>query len=325
MNRNVVTAILMSGFMATSSFAGSNEGTSTANFLKLGAGARASAMGDAYTAVADDATAVTWNPAALTRVTAPAASFMHAAYVESSQYNYAAYAQPLGERSVIGAGIQHFTPGEIDGMDTNGDAAADVKPSDLAGALAYAHRTSWGALGLAGKFVRSKLVDTASTWAVDFGYLTPRYKDRFDFSLTANHVGGEMEFDEEKEDLPTVFRAGSAVHITRRWMGAYDVSFPNDGDVSHAVGTEFPLLPEGKFGLTGRLGYNTRTKDLDGAGLSGGLGFSFKKISIDYALASFGDLGLTHRFSLNFKAAFDKADRSHRQSPPSSTSRRPRL
>ena len=52
-------------------FGSGSRGTTTANFLKLGAGARAEAMGGAYAAVADDATALYWNPAGLTRISLP--------------------------------------------------------------------------------------------------------------------------------------------------------------------------------------------------------------------------------------------------------------
>jgi len=38
------------------------------NFLKFGIGARAMGMGNSFVAVADDATAVYWNPAGLTQV-----------------------------------------------------------------------------------------------------------------------------------------------------------------------------------------------------------------------------------------------------------------
>ncbi len=40
-------------------------GVTSANFLKIGMGARASAMADSFTAVSDDATAIYWNPAGL--------------------------------------------------------------------------------------------------------------------------------------------------------------------------------------------------------------------------------------------------------------------
>ncbi|TKJ43238.1 hypothetical protein CEE34_11605, partial [Candidatus Aerophobetes bacterium Ae_b3a] len=43
-------------------------GTTTASFLKIGIGARAAAMGDAFTALALDGTSLYWNPAALSQI-----------------------------------------------------------------------------------------------------------------------------------------------------------------------------------------------------------------------------------------------------------------
>ena len=44
---------------------GQRAGISTAQFLKIGVGARASALGDAFVAIANDASALYWNPAGL--------------------------------------------------------------------------------------------------------------------------------------------------------------------------------------------------------------------------------------------------------------------
>ena len=41
------------------------EGTSSATFLRIGVGARAEGMGEAFVAVANDPSAVFWNPAGL--------------------------------------------------------------------------------------------------------------------------------------------------------------------------------------------------------------------------------------------------------------------
>ena len=46
----------------------SKVGTTAANFLKVGVGTRAIAMGAAYSAIADDATSVFWNPAGIVYV-----------------------------------------------------------------------------------------------------------------------------------------------------------------------------------------------------------------------------------------------------------------
>src|SRR5579863_9617534 len=93
-------------------FSSSARGTTTANFLELGVGARAEAMGEAYSAVADDATALYWNPAGLTRVQADEASLMHAPYLASSYYDYGSYVHRKGHHAWA-VGVQYFSAGSI--------------------------------------------------------------------------------------------------------------------------------------------------------------------------------------------------------------------
>ena len=62
---NIFKIILFSLLMSVLPFSQtvSKTGTTAAQFLKIGIGARALAMGGAYSAVSDDATALYWNPA----------------------------------------------------------------------------------------------------------------------------------------------------------------------------------------------------------------------------------------------------------------------
>src|SRR5580704_17462652 len=89
---------------SASNFSSSANGTTAAEFLQLGVGARALTMGQAYTAVADDATAVYWNPAGMTQIENRSATVMHTAYIASSFFDYGAYAQKLGKSGTIGVG-----------------------------------------------------------------------------------------------------------------------------------------------------------------------------------------------------------------------------
>src|SRR5579872_2349212 len=91
--------VVLPALPATADFSSTANGTTTADFLNLGVGARAVAMGGAYVAAADDATALYWNPACLTVLRGGSISLMHAAYVASSYFDYAAVAHDLDRKS----------------------------------------------------------------------------------------------------------------------------------------------------------------------------------------------------------------------------------
>lgn len=288
---------------AAGSFSSSGVGTTTAGFLKLGAGARAVAMGEAYSAVADDATALYWNPAALTRIEKRSATFMHAAYLDSSFFDYGAYGQNLGKKGSFGIGVQYFSAGKITETDLTGTETGSFTPSDLAVSLGYAREVGGFSLGLAGKFVRSKILASAQTGAADFGVLSPLYKKRLRLAFAAQNLGGKMKFEQESEDLPLVLRLGSSYKVTDRWLAALDLGFPKDNDPFAALGTEYLLPVKDDWRVALRAGFNSRTLgDVDGfTGTSFGLGLGLGGLGVDYGFLPFGSIGLTHRISLSYK------------------------
>ena len=89
--RSFIASVLHAAFSSKSA------GTSGAAFLKIGAGARPTAMGGAYTALADDANALYWNPAGLVRLEKREFSASHAEMFESTRLDFLAYAHPTSQ------------------------------------------------------------------------------------------------------------------------------------------------------------------------------------------------------------------------------------
>ena len=78
------------------------EARYTADFLTLGVGARALAMGGAGTALSDNAYAPYWNPAGLGQLTRYEVSFMHSTLNGEDAYDFVSYIHPLKKRGAIG-------------------------------------------------------------------------------------------------------------------------------------------------------------------------------------------------------------------------------
>ena len=299
----LVLLCLLSSAPCRAAFSGGDKGTAAAQFLKLGAGARAAALGDAYSSLADDASAVYWNPAALRQVKKRSATFMHAAYIESTFFDYAGYVQPLGKHSSAGLGIQYLSAGSLTETDNTGTELGTFHPSDLAVSLAYARDLGGYSLGVAARFVQTRIIASAATGAADIGVLSPKYlRGKLRLAFTVSNLGGKLKLEEKAEELPLAARLGSSFKFSDHWRAGLDLGLPKDNAPYLAAGAEY-VLPAGFCDLAGRAGYNTRTSsDISGfSGFSFGLGFGFRKWSLDYALVPFGGLGLTHRIGVDLK------------------------
>src|SRR5205823_13020727 len=108
-----------------------SPGTSAANFLKIGIGARGSAMGEAQSAVADDVNAAYWNPAGLANLRFQEISLMHYALVEGVRYQQAGYGFPTDKKGNFALGVSLLDYGNIQGYDTGAAPTGNVNASNL--------------------------------------------------------------------------------------------------------------------------------------------------------------------------------------------------
>ena len=101
------------------------SGTEGASFLELPVGARPAALGSAYSMLAEDAYAPTWNPAGLAFLDDSQVAGMHQAYLYPSSYEYGSFVHPFGRGRGIGASIQYFRPGTLEGLDESGNSIGE--------------------------------------------------------------------------------------------------------------------------------------------------------------------------------------------------------
>ncbi len=171
----------------------------TAQFLKLGVGARAMAMGGSFVALANDATALYWNPAGILSFDRPQLAVVHNRWVLDINHDFVGLAIPLNSANSFGLSLTALNMGEQEVTTINQPDGAGLyyDVSELAVGLHLAYRmTDRLSYGGTLKFIRSSAYnESAHTFAIDIGSLL-----RTDFygmvlGMALVNFGGEMRYD----------------------------------------------------------------------------------------------------------------------------------
>jgi hypothetical protein len=277
----------------------SKSGTTTGEFLRLPAGAKPAAMGEAYTALADDAYSLYFNVAGLAKVQQQQALFAHTMYYMDVNHEYLAYARPF-MKGGIGASLTYLmTTFEkratgTDTADSNGNVG------DMAFAVGYAQPLYAGITGgLALKYVSSQLdSNTATTIAADIG-LQKQVTDKITVGLSAANLGGSLKYIQESVALGNTLDLGVGTRglLLKNLSLALDYKMlVNASDTSVNIGAEYAFPVSKDISLAPRVGYISGSTTI-----TAGFGIAYKAYQLDYALNSQADLGINNRISLGMK------------------------
>ena len=272
-------------------------GTTALNFLKLGVGIRAIGMGGAFSAVADDASSIYWNPAGLVQLEDNQVEFMHTNYLLGINYEYVVLAQKLDEKSALGVSFGWLNSGDIERTTMNepGGTGEYFAAKDTVATLGTARKMGENLLlGVGIKFMAENLDDQqAQTWGVDLGSII-KLTPELSLSGGIQNLGGKMRFMEEEDRLPLNYRVGIAYKPSSNgFILALDLNQPVDNELYVNIGTEFSNGP-----LALRGGYASGPADI-GSGFSFGFGLKLLQFGLNYAWVPYGKLGDVHRVSLN--------------------------
>lgn len=322
-----VVALAGAGSSAAQEELGSQRvATSMLTFLKIGVGARAVALGEAFTPVADDATAIHWNPAGLAELTGRHVHVTHAEWPADIDYENVIFTMPVPWLEGA-AGIQ------IASLRTTLDYTSEEEPlpngrtfgySDLLVGLGVARQfTDRFTFGGGVKYLREDMGSDVggsvlNSWCLDLGtsFRLPYRGFRIsmawtnfgpDFQPPGGYItrppGGTATVVEYDSFSPaSIFAFGAAIEPLRgnhyRLMTALQFDHPADGEELLKLGGELWL--DEMLALRG--GWNPRADAMRfsaGVGLRGKLGA--RALQVDYAYTDGNDLGRIDRLSLEFE------------------------
>lgn len=307
-------ALLVALLVARAPEAFAGPGVSGAGFLNFGQGPRASGMGESHAAVAEDPYAAYWNPAGLAAIEHPTLAMSYSKGLESVDQQYLSFAYPLRLGSTLDLNVTRLQMSGFDGYDALGARTRTVEAGAYALGLAYGRALRADesgrptlSMGAGLKTVRESLGGvSARTFAGDLGVLAVRRRGRpgagpkseWRAGFSIRHWGPGLEYDGGRSELPTVYQLGLA------WRGfpkgdqltfSLDPTLSREDSLYLGTGAEYVVLRT----VSLRLGYRSG-QDI-GSGFRAGVGFHYKVFDLDYAFASFGELGPVHRVGVTVR------------------------
>lgn len=310
-----------------------NVGSSGSLFQKIGVGARAAGMGGAFSALADDITALYWNPAGIARLKGVNASATYTAYFAGINHNFIGAVLPISERYRFGISLIVLDNGALRKSTIQKDInAGTFNANDLSLGLTLAGAmTDRFSFGATIKYIRSSILDlSADGIGFDAGSLYQTDFYNLKISLALSNLGSDRNFQGNSLSIvakdntlnnsargsdallvtspfsiPLAFRIGLGTDVFQGVMEdqklnvAFDFAAHSDGPETYNVGGEY--IWNDIIALRAGYGFNQ-----DQLGLGLGAGFKYKTEdflgTIDYGINTTKNFGLIHRISVS--AAF---------------------
>ena len=291
-----------------------NAGTSGFTFLKVNYSARASAMGNAYTGLSNDADAVFFNPAGLVQVNSPQASLTYMSYLDGINCGSAVYVYPTNEKTSLAVFAKGLSATEdrtiADEMGQYEETSGTFGMSDfIFGISAARYLLDILDVGINVKFIQESLDDkSASAVVFDAGIMHQSTNEHIKVGIAIRNIGKQLTYytnNEYEEVMPTTLTVGFNYHPNEKFYTTVDIYKPLDNEIFGKIGIEYKIHPM----LALRTGYKTNASDWATggendflSGMSFGTGFDLNKYNLimDYAIVSYGDLGFVNQISVKY-------------------------
>jgi hypothetical protein len=265
-------------------------------------------MGSSFVSVADDATAIYWNPAGIARIQKSVLSINHTTWLADIGYAEAAYlfhtrflpgTIGINARSLYMDEQQVRTIFRPEGEGRSSDSG------DMVLGVSYGRSlTDKFSAGIGANYLQSSLASyTGSAVVFDFGTLYNTGYRSLRIGMAIQNIGSDMTFIDDQVKMPTVFRVGMSMNLyesgSQLVLMAGDFSHPPDNSERASWGMEYGF----KEFFFLRSGYQFNS-DLET--YSVGLGFKLaaalnSEARVDYAYTDMGAMPAVHRVSVDFR------------------------
>ena len=317
-------------------FAQAKVGTAGAQFLKIGVSARGVAMGEAFTAVADDASAIYYNPAGLIQLENSEVILSHIDYPAGIAYEFVGFVYPVPSAYAV---FGFFTGGlwTDEMMETTTlmpyGTGRTFRASDFVVGGTFAKRlTDKFTVGGNMKFINENLADkSAYGWAADVGTFYETGWKKIIIAMLVSNFGSDMNFVNDPFPLPMNFKIGASIvaieNASNKLLFDIEFSHPNDNLEMVNIGAEYAWkntvfvrggrkingwardkwedYVDNEQGKNPYIEYPVISEEgglcLDGFSIGGGVKFESIGLNIDYSYAQFGFFGSIHRYTLGYK------------------------
>ncbi|MDX2474657.1 MAG: PorV/PorQ family protein [Candidatus Krumholzibacteria bacterium] len=309
-------------------FGEENVGTAGAQFLRVPVGARAVAMGKAYSALASDGATLFWNPAGIMRTPGRKNFFFsHTEYTAGIAMEHLSYHQ-RGQNFGYGLSAGVLRSGDIlrtDELHQEGTGQFFNANQFYLGASVARAMTDRFSIGGTVKYFQENL-DEYQTKAIfaDLGilYFVGLGDTRIGFSV--RNFGNDMQpvgtpaalsdgyvaaNDFQSFAAPTVGQFGAA----RTWQLSQKMGFLTSVDFAHPSDYKESFRMGGELSLNKilflRVGYETSRAE---GGFATGFGVELKRkqmlLKVDYAYSDLGSFGTIHHISIDLSPLARRKD-----------------
>jgi hypothetical protein len=308
-------------------------GTTAAPFLGIDVGPRGTAMGGAYVAVANDATAMYWNPAGIAKVNNFEMIFSNTKWIADLSFNYAGAVVTLENFGTFGVNAVFLTMDPIERTTiSQPDGTGElVDANSYAFGVSYARNlTDQFSIGFNAKYITEQLYHCSSTgFALDVGALFDTKLYGLVLGMSISNYGTKMQmsgrnlqrqidddpnidgnnsninavFMTDEFELPLTFRVGMAADVLKgignsNLILSLDALHPSDDVESINIGGEY-VFDNILYVRAGYKGLFAKDSE-QGFNFGGGVRYTIGTTTLhfDYANIDFGILNAIHVFSI---------------------------